>query len=144
MDFKQFLFAAILFTIIGQIIHTAGAIATMDYYTDSSYYNVWSVFMMPSAGPPPALFYILSLAFGLISAFIYVYAYSVLRKAIPGKGYVKKGISYGALLFLVGTFPGSLMMLLLINLPIMLVISWAIEGLVVALVGSVVIARLVE
>jgi len=144
MDIKQFLFAAVLFTIIGQIVHTAGAIATMDYYSDSSYYNVWSVFMMPSAGPPPALFYILSLAFGLISAFIYVYAYSVLKKSIPGKGFMKKGISYGALLFLVGTFPGSLMMLLLINLPIMLIIGWTIEGFIVSLAGCVVIAKLVE
>jgi hypothetical protein len=144
MDFKQFLLAAVLFTIIGQVIHTAGAMATMGYYTDSSYYNVWSVFMMPSAGPPPALFFMLAVAFGLISAFIYVYAYSVLKKAIPGKGYVKKGISYGAILFLVGNFPGSLMMLLLINLPIMLVIWWAIEGLIVSIIGSIVIAKLVE
>ena len=144
MDFKRFLLAAILFMIVAQVFHTIGAIATMGFYSDPSYLSVWSKIMMPSAGPPPAIFYYLSAGFGLITSMVYVYAYTVLKKAIPGKEYFRKGVSYGALLFLIGTFPGSLSMILLINIPVALVIEWALEGMVISMIGGILIARLMD
>lgn len=143
MDFKKLFLAAIVFMIVAQVVHTIGAVVTMDHYLDSKYFSVWSKMMMPKAGPPPAEFFYFSIAFGFIAALIYTYAYAVLRKAIPGKDYLNKGLSYGSLIFLIGTVPGSLSLILLINLPMMLIITWAVEGLVIALVGGVLIAKIV-
>ena len=144
MDTKKFLLAAVVFTIVGLLVHTIGSILEMGYYTNPAYSKVWSMIMMPVAGPPPAAFYYLSVGFGFLSALIYVYAYDILKKSVPGKESVKKGLSYGALLFLVATVPSSLSMMLLINLPFGLVASWATEELAVLLLGGVIIAKIME
>jgi hypothetical protein len=144
MDIKKFLLAAVIFTVVGQIVNMVGAILTMNYYFDPAYFPVWSKIMMPIAGPPPASFYLLSIGFGFLVGLIYVYAFDILKKSIPGKDYIKKGLSYGALLFLVAAVPSSFSLLLLINLPFGLVASWAVEQLVVMLVGGVLIAKMVE
>jgi len=144
MDLKRFLFAVILFTIVAQIVHTLGSILAMGYYLDPAYFDVWSKIMMPTAGPPPAKFFFLSIDLGLISSIIYVYAYVILEKSIPGKGWVRNGLNYGALLFLLGTLPGMLSIVLLINLPILLILEWAAEGLIVMLIGGVMTAGLMR
>ncbi len=142
MDLKRFLFAVILFTVVAQIIHTIGSILLMGYYLDPAYFDVWSRIMMPTAGPPPAKFFFLSIDLGLVTSIIYVYAYVILNKSIPGKGWVRNGLNFGALLFLIGTLPGMLSLVLLINLPYLLILGWIAEGLVVMMVGGVITARL--
>jgi hypothetical protein len=142
MDLKRFLFAVILFTVVAQIIHTLGAILTMGYYMDPAYFDVWSRIMMPTAGPPPVKFFFLSIDLGLISSIIYVYAYVRLNKSIPGKGWIRNGLNFGALLFLLGVLPGMLSLVLLINLPLLLVLEWIGEGLIVMLIGGMITARL--
>jgi hypothetical protein len=144
MDYKKFFLAAIVFTIVNQIVHTVGAMLTMDYYMDPNYFSVWSKLMMPAAGAPPAEFFFYSIGFGFIIALIYTYVYTVLKKAVPGADYVKKGLSYGALLFLIANIPGTLSMMLLLNLPLGLLVGWAIEGLVIALLGGIIIAKFLE
>jgi len=144
MDLKRFLFAVILFTVVAQIVHTLGSILAMGYYLDPAYFDVWSKIMMPIAGPPPAKFFFLSIDLGLIASIIYVYAYVILEKSIPGKGWVRNGLNYGALLFLLGTLPGMLSIVLLINLPILLILEWAAEGLVVMLIGGLITAGLMR
>ncbi|NYZ77643.1 hypothetical protein H0O02_05020 [Candidatus Micrarchaeota archaeon] len=138
---RAILIAALL-TIIGYVIHTVEAILTMNYYIDPAYFGVWSRVMMPAAGPPPMEFTYLSLAFGFAVALIYIWAYKVVQPALEGAdGWVKRGLLFGALLFLLGVVPGSLSLYLLINLPAAIIGWWALSGLLIAFVDGVLIAK---
>lgn len=142
MDFKRFFLAAILFAIVGEAVHTVGAILEMGYYTDPAFFSVWSKIMMPGAGPPPQSFYLISAGFGLIAALIYTYVYEAVKRCIPGGDYFNRGVSFGSLLFVVGALPSTFMLILLINIPFGLIAAWAVEGLLVNLVGGMLIARI--
>jgi len=142
MELKPVILAAIIITIVEQVVHTLGAIATMGFYLDPAYFAVWSKLMMPAAGPPPVEFYYASLALGFVTSLIFVYAYTLLKKSVPGKGWTGRGVNYGILLFLLSTVPSTFSLLLLINLPPLLVVDWALEGLVVSLAGGLVTAKL--
>ncbi len=141
-NWKQVLISAVLFLVIAQIMHTLFAFLMMGYYVDPAYAGVWSKIMMPLSGPPPAEFYYYSIAFGFVSALIYVIVYTKFKSAVPGDSAVRKGVNYGLwIIFLVGTVPGYLAMYLLINLPAGLIAMWAVEMLVIALAGGIVIAK---
>ncbi|MEW6329479.1 MAG: hypothetical protein AB1468_05160 [Candidatus Micrarchaeota archaeon] len=141
---KNVVLASVLIVIVSQIVHTVGAVLTMDYYLDPSYWGVWSRLMMPGPGGPPMEFYYTSLAFSFVGALIYAATYGILKKSIPGKGAVQKGLTYGALLFMVGSVPGYLALIELINLPAMLVFEWALESLVILLIAGVIIAKMLK
>ena len=132
-----------MFAIIAQIIHSIEASATMDFYMDPNYFGVWSKIMMPELGPPPAEFYYYSIIFGIITGIIYAVVYAMVKKSIPGKTIVKQGLYFGFLLFLLG-IPHFLAMYLLINLSALLLVYWAISGLIVNLIGGVIITYIVK
>ena len=98
--------------------------------------------MMPSSGQPPAEFYYLSIAFTFIGGLLFTIVYLIIEKGLPGATVIKKGLNYGFLMFLVGGISGYLAMILLINLPMMLLVYWAIEGLIINLICGIVIARI--
>ncbi len=134
--------AGIVFAIIGQLIHSLGAILTMGFYVDPTYLSVWSKIMMPAASPPPISFYYYSIAFGIITGILLASVYAIIREGITGKG-AKKGLVYGFLVFLVAGVPGSLSLYLLINLPSALIAYWAIENLVIYLIGGAIFGKLI-
>lgn len=127
--------------VVGQIIHTIGATLTMDYYTNPQYFSVWSKLMTPSAGPPPVSFMIVSLIFGLITSLIFAWFYSIVKNSIPGDTVLSKGINYGLLMFLTVGVTFTLNLILLINLPMGLISSWTVDGLIVFIVGGVLAAK---
>lgn len=136
--------AGILFAVLAQVVHSAGAFLTMGYYTMPQYLQVWSKIMMPSAGPPPASFYVYSLVFGIVSGVLFALVYGIVRSSVPGNTSAKKGITYGLLVFLVGGIPGYLALLLLVNLPSVLILYWAFESLVIYIIGGALVARIVK
>ena len=136
--------AAIVFMIISQVIHTIESFITMSYYTDQTYFPVWSKIMMPTAGPPPIEFYYYSLTFAFITGLLFTGVYTVVAKGVLGKTLVKKGLIYGLLIWLVGGIPGYLAMVLLINLPVDLIAYWAVTGLIINLLGGVAIAKIAK
>lgn len=140
----RIILAAVIFTAIAQVIRSLCAMLGMKYYMDPKYFDVWSKLMMPTAGPPPASFLLYSILFGLITALLIVIVYNIIKKGIPGKTLVKKGLWYGLILFLAAGIPGSLALKLLINLPCGLITLWAAESLVIYLLGGMVIAKLVK
>jgi len=144
MELKKYILAAVLFTLVAMVVHAIGAVVEMPYYTMPEYLPMWSKIMMPETGPPPAVFYVISAGFSLVGSLVYVCTYGILKKSVPGKGYLKKGLSYGAMLFLISGLPGSLSMALLTNLPLPLIADWAAEMLVVFLVGGVITAKIEE
>lgn len=143
IDWKKTILAAVVFTIIAQLVHSIFAFIGMDYYLKEAYFPVWSKLMMPTVGPPPSTFYLYSLLFGLISALIYAYVYNWLKGCLEGKTPVERGLCYGLVLFFLGSVPGYLSLVLLINLPLGLIGLWAIEGLLVNLAGGIAIVKIV-
>lgn len=136
--------AALLMAVVGQVIHMLSAGLGMGYYSDPEYVGVWSPLMMPIPEEgPPAYFFYYSLLFGFISAGLFAVVYSVLQRAVPGRGRAAKGLAYGLLVFLVAGIPGMLSLYLLINLPVGLIGLWAVETLVVYLLGGMIVAGLV-
>jgi xanthosine utilization system XapX-like protein len=143
IKYGQILLVGILFAIIAQIIHNIGAFLTMSFYTDSNYFSVWSKLMMPTAGPPPLSFMFYGLLFSLITGLLFALVYAVIKKSLPGKT-VKKGLMYGFLIFLVAEIPYSLTTILLINLPMLLILYWAIEALIIYLIMGLISAKIIK
>lgn len=135
---------ALVMTAVATAVHTVESVLTTGYYMDPAYFGVWSKIMMPAAGPPPAAFYYYSIAFTFITWLIFGFVYAKLGVSTHEKNMIKNGLRFGALIFLIAGIPGTLSLYLLINLPVGLLTSWAISGLVLYLVGGVVAAKLIK
>ena len=141
----KIILAAIAYMIIAQIINTASAMMTMNYYLDPNYFAVWSKVMMPTAGPPPIEFTLYSIVFVFITGLIYSFVYSKAMVLFKTKSTVKKGLKYGFVLFLLAGIPFFFSMYLMINLPLELLLSWlVVDGLLVYLIGGIAIAKIMK
>ncbi len=138
----QIIISGFIFTIVSQIFNILGAILTMQYYTNPAYFSLWSKLMMPSNGPPGVDFYLASIAIGLINGIIFASAYYLLNQSIPGKG-ISKGLNYGILLFLMVGIPFTLTIHLLLAVPAMLLLNWAISGLIIYLISGVAFSKII-
>jgi len=138
----KILLTSILFLIIAQIVHSLGAMATMNYYMLEEFFPVWSSIMMPNEGPPGTSFFLLSAVFNFLTGLIFSVVYLTVNKGLKPKKATKKGLLYGFLVFSVATIPGTLSMILLINLPLMLILGWAIEGLIIFLAAGWIVGKL--
>ena len=78
---------------------------------------------------------------GLISAVIFVSVYAFLQKAIPGSG-AKKGMTYGLIVWLVGTLTGIAAMSFYMTIATTVVVYWIIQGLVMNLINGAIVAKL--
>jgi len=141
-NLRNIVIASIIILIISQIIHMIGAVLTMDYYIDEAYAQVWSKIMMPAMGPPPMSFYLISMLSAFVFALIFVSVYDIFEASVPGKTWKKKGLYYGSIVFLL-TAQSYVTMSYLINLPGMLLLDWAIEGLILSLLAGLVAARFI-
>jgi hypothetical protein len=139
-----FLVAAVLITAISFLISTAGAYADMSYYMDANYFGVWSKLMMPTAGPPPVEFTYISIVFSLITALIFCFVYIKIKNVFSTKTTTKAGLIYGCGVFLIAGIPSTLSLILLINLPLALIISWAVQSLVMYLISGIIAAKLIK
>lgn len=142
ISLARVLSAGIVFSIVSQLIHSIGAIPTMGFYLDPTYFSVWSKVMMPTAGPPPISFFYYSIVFGIITGILLASVYAIIREGVPGKK-IKKGLVYGILVFLVAGVPSSLSLYLLINLPSTLIAYWTLENLVIYLIGGTIFGKLI-
>ena len=78
---------------------------------------------------------------GLISAMLFVLVFAVLYKGIPNKG-LKKGLTYGFLVWLVGGLVGIANMPFYMAISSVVVIYWIIQSLVMNLINGLVVAAI--
>jgi len=140
----KIILVSVLFLIVAQIVHTLGAMATMNYYLLEQYFSVWSGVMMPDGGAPGGMFYILSAAFNLVTGLLFALVFLGVERGINYKNKVKKGLLYGFLVFCVASIPGALSMVLLLNLPGMLIFAWTLEALVIYLIAGMITGKLLS
>ena len=143
INYWRVLLVAVIYAIISQIVHSVSSMLTMSYYMIEEYWPVWSKIMMPTAGPPPMSFFLYSLLFAFIAGLLFAYVYNMIKKSMPGKT-VCKGLHYGILVFLIAGIPSTLGYILLINLPIALLLYWALEMLIIYLVMRIITAKLIK
>ncbi|OGI12188.1 hypothetical protein A3K64_02545 [Candidatus Micrarchaeota archaeon RBG_16_36_9] len=144
MNWKRIIIAGVVFAIVSQILRTVESYATLNYYMDPDYFGVWSKVMMPTAGPPPAEFFYVSVASAVIIGIIYAAVYALFNKNLTSKTIFRKGLEYGLILFFMVQIPSLLGMYLLINLPTMLIVYWGISGLVISLVVGIIFAKIIK
>jgi len=142
-NWRGILLTAIALTGAGLVVHTIESMLTLAYYMDPTYFGVWSKLMMPAAGPPPTTFYYYSVAFALLGWGVFAFVYDKLGRAIEQKCPIRRGLKFGALVFLIAGIPGALTMYLLINLPTGLLAVWTLDQLILYLIGGVVAAKLI-
>jgi hypothetical protein len=140
----KLLIAAILFTLISEVVHTAESMLTMSFYLDSNYFAVWSKIMMLTAGPPPASFYVYSIVFTFISGLIFAFVFSKVKSVIKANVWWKIGKRFGIGVWLVASIPWALTTYLLINLPPMLLVYWSITSLIIYILAGIVIAKILK
>ena len=136
--------AGFIFAVISLIIRNLGAAAGMRFYAEPDYFPVWSRLMVALAGTPQSGFLLYSSVFALVTGIFFVLVYTLVRKSVPGRDYASKGAIYGILVFLVGGFPATLFLYLTINLPGMLIWLWALEGLLIDVIGGLATASLLK
>ena len=78
---------------------------------------------------------------GIIFAIFLALVYAVIKSALPGKGIVK-GLTYGLLIWLIGTLPGNFGLGMFTRIHPTVVTYWIISGLVVNLLYGLVIAAI--
>ena len=132
----RFVLTVVGMTLAAQIVHTLGATVEMGYYKDPQYFPVWSKLMMPTAGPPPPSFFLYSLALGFLGWFFFLAVYRVVRAGIPVEEPTAKGMFYGVMIFLAGSFGQSLGMGLIVNLPYGLLFLWTLESLFIYIING--------
>jgi len=142
--FAKIIFAAIAYVVIAELVNIFTASATTSYYIDPNYFSVWSTLMMPSAGPPPVMFFYYSIAFAFITGLIFSFVYSKVGKILHEKDALGKGLRYGLGLFFVAGIPFFLTTLLLINVPFALLVIWLSTNLIVYLLSGISIAKIFE
>jgi MFS family permease len=144
LKIKRIIIAGVVVAVVAQIIHSIFAQLDMKYYILPTYLPIWSKLMMPAAGPPPVSFMLYSLLFGIVGAILMALTYAVIKKGIPGKNKIQKGIAYGLILVLVSAIPYYLAMILLIGLPLALLTSWLIAMVINYVIGGVIIAAIIK
>jgi hypothetical protein len=129
--------------VIASIVRQIEALLTMNYYTLPQYFGVWSKNMMPTAGPPPASFIIMSLVFALVTGLVLAGFYNFIKDGIPG-GYWKKVIWFTIIIFILSFVLFSLTSFLLFNLPVGLLVAWLVSTLIIYFLNSLVFAKLIK
>lgn len=142
--FWKVIAAGIVFAIISQVIHMIEAGIYMDYYIDPAYFGLWSKLMMPSAGAPPAEFFITGMIFGTIAGLLYSYVYLTIKGSIMDANPWMRGLKFGWLLFLVAGLPMFLTTYLIMAIPFQLNFGWLWSGLLSYLLGGAAIGRILK
>jgi len=134
MKIGKLLIAAIALSLFGLIIGavTCGGVFNWVYKLEPT--NVWK----PMDGPPGLAYHVV----GLLLNMILVAVYALLRKGIPGKSRLVKGLVYGLCVWAVGMLPGMFATYYFMTVATEVVVYWTILGLVEYPIMGLIIAAI--
>ena len=98
--------------------------------------NVWK----PMDGPPGLTFQIVVFLFHIVLAIVY----ALIRKGIPGKNNLAKGLVFGLCVWAVGILPGMFSTYYFMTVATGVVIYWAILGLIEMPIKGLIIAAIYD
>ncbi|MBI5127474.1 hypothetical protein HZA76_03375 [Candidatus Roizmanbacteria bacterium] len=134
---------SIILLVIQMIIMNVEAFFDMKYYIMPQYFPVWSKLMMPNAGPPPAEFFIMSSLFSLLSALVLACVYECFKASLD-KNFWSRVLGFTKLMALLTLVFAYLPMYLMINLPLGLIVSWFVSGVLVIFLGTIVFVKILK
>jgi hypothetical protein len=132
-----------LYTIIATVIRQLEVIWTMKYYTMPQYFGVWSKLMMPTAGPPPPEFMIMSIIFTFTSGMALTIIYYYLKEYLP-KGFWRRSTFFADVLISASFVFFTLPVFLLFNVPVALLGYWFVSTFIVIFLTSILIVKIVK
>ncbi|MBU1036734.1 hypothetical protein KKF32_01695 [Patescibacteria group bacterium] len=129
--------ASIIIWIVGSVFGwlTCGWLFNWVYTLSPTY--IWKdASMMMSASNMIGSFLV-----GLMVSIIFVLVYTLIYKALPGKGAVK-GMTYGFIIWTVSALSGILSMPFYMNIATTVVIYWIIQALVLNLINGAIVGAI--
>lgn len=140
---EKILLAGFWYTVIAVMLQQIEVVFTMKYYQDPALAPIWSKLMMPSAGPPPLAFFIISFVFtfgtGCTLAAVYEFTHDLF-----GAGYWKKVIGFTDVMVGLSIVFGFFPMYLLLNIPVGLLGWWLASSFVTILISAKVFAHIIK
>ena len=143
IHWKNVLFAALIYLVIAYVIRQIEVIITMPFYFDPNYLSVWSTLMMPEPGPPPLSFTLISIVFTFTTGLVLAALWAALKDFLP-KQFWAKVLAYTDIVVALMLVLSFLPMVLLINLPLLLIFSWFITGILTTFVGALIFAKMLK
>lgn len=137
------LLIGLLYTIIATLIRQLEIIWTMKYYTMPEFFGVWSKSMMPTAGPPPFEFMVISFIMTFASGVAITIIYYYLKEYLP-KGFWKRSTFFADILVSTSFVFFTLPVFLLFNVPLALLGYWFVSTFVILLLTSTLIVKIVK
>jgi hypothetical protein len=134
MKIGKILIAAVAVSVFNAVLGalTCGSLFNWVYKLEPV--NVWK----PMEGPPGLAFQIGELLLNIILVVVYV----LLRKGIPGKNRLSKGLVFGLCVWAVGMLPGMFSTYAFMTVATGVVIYWTILGLVATPIKGLIIAAI--
>jgi len=143
INWVSVLVSAFIYTVVAMIVHGLEAAIMMRYYVSPIYFGVWSKLMMPSAGPPPPEFFLVSLIITFVSGICLALIYYYVQDLLPKKFWHR--VTFFADLMIATSFVFSpLPSFLLFNLPWQLLVSWFVASFVIVLAASYTFVKLIK
>lgn len=135
--------ASIILLVIQMVVMNIEALFDMKYYVMPEYFPVWSKLMMPNAGPPPVEFFVASALFSFLTALVLACVYECFKASLD-KRFWPRVLGFTKLMALLSLIFSYLPMYMLINLPLGLIVSWFVSGVLVIFLGSVVFVKILK
>ena len=139
---KVFLIAFV-YTIIATVIRQLEVLWTLKYYMMPELSGVWSKLMMPTAGPPPFEFMVISMIMTFASGMAITIIYYYLKDYLP-KGYWMRSTFFADILVSTSFVFFTLPVFLLFNVPLALLVYWFGSSFVILLLTSMLIVKIVK
>ncbi len=135
--------SSLAFFVIAMVVRQIEAMLTMKYYLMPEFFSVWSKVMMPSAGPPPFSFHLISALFSLVTGITLAIFYDFIKDNFKGGAW---GRIYG---FTVWVFWLSVIFFaftayLLVNLPAGLQVWWMASSLIVYFLSAIAFNKILK
>jgi hypothetical protein len=143
LSWKKIVFVGLIYTVFATIIHQIEAILTMKYYQMPQYFGIWSKLIMPTAGPPPPEFFIISIIMSFYTGIALTLVYYYIKNLLP-KLFWKRVFFFADLMIATSFIFFTLPSYLLLNLPLQLLISWFISGFIVLVLTSFTLVKIID
>ncbi len=142
INWGKVLLAGFVYTLIAIFTRQIEAVFTLKYYMDPAYFGLWNKLMMPTAGPPPLEFMIVSAIITFTTGISLTIVYYYLRDLLP-KGFYKRAFYFADLMVATSFIFFTLPTLLMFNVPYGLLVSWFVSTFIILLFASLTIVKII-
>lgn len=142
IQWGKVMLVGIIYTVVTMIVRQVESMMTLKWHQMPEYSGVWSKLMIPSAGPPPPEFFIVSTVATFLTGVSLCVVYHYLKEYLP-KNQWQRACYFADLLVATSFIFFTVPVYMLFNVPLILIGSWFISGFILNLIASVLIVHLI-